>query len=1361
MAIDCNLGAWTTVKMYSISLLVFLINFVRASSILDNCEAIPGFGSSNSNDVSLQCNLRTINSEFDRTNLSGLPGDSVVSLRLECSDVLFYQSSLEKSSLAHLPRLTNLHIEHCKLSRLPPGIFAGLSQLRNLTIRTHNTAWPALSLDVSPGVFNSLHRLEKIDFSSNNIWTFPENSFCSLSSLRVLDVGHNRLQDLNALSFTDQQPTARSIKRPSPSCPRNLGLEVLDVSRNRLILLPPNGLAKLNFLNELYLQGNEITIVSAGAFSGLKSLKILNLADNKIENLPSIVFDDNLELSEIYLQNNSLSSIRPGTLSKLNHLVILDLSKNKLTSYGDANNKNGNSTFGGLIRLVNLNLSHNKLTHLSPDLFADLFSLQVLNLEHNEIEIIEGNAFSMLKNLHTLTLSHNKLTFIDSTTFNGLIVLTFLSLDNNLISEIHSEAFHNNSNVRDINLNGNSFSSIPLAIQNLTFLKTLDLGENSISDMDVKLSGLPNLYGLRLTGNQIFNVTGTIFKELPSLKVINLARNQIHSVAEGSFDVNTNLQAVRLDANYLTDISGLFANLPNLLWLNVSDNRLTWFDYSLIPSQLMWLDLHRNHIGQLENNYGRTEFRLQTLDVSFNRLTTVSAATVPDSLENLYMNDNLIKTVEPNTFYKKANLTRVDLFSNQIETLELSAMHLGVSDRPAPEFYVAGNPFICDCRLEWLPKVNTLSGLRQHPIVMDVDNLYCRLPFHQPSDTVDFEIPSYFVEGRSSGEPLGIVLPISQVGSDQFLCSYKTHCFNLCHCCDFEACDCQMTCPSGCDCYHDNTWSVNIVDCSSNGRTNVPNIPMDSTEVHLDGNQFGYIPSHVLIGRKNLEKLFLNNSGIDSIMNNSFSGLKRLDSLHLEDNFIREIRGYEFEPLEGLRELYLQRNQISFIASEAFVHLKNLEVINLTGNRLTRFAIWSLSWNPYLRAISLTGNPWSCDCEFIAQALPWVEGNLGKLTGENSSHLLIPNDYVSDGMALPGRINLNCVHNGKSWPLLQMNLTYCSDSNSISTKSIGGKSGNSENDIFPFLPSALAIGAVLLFVSSVFLAVCRHRKWWALAFGRTNCDNIEQCYANGSLDGGDADKLFDAYIAYSVKDEAWVSQILATNLQQQHLHRSDQPYRLCLHYRDFVMTAFIADTIIEAVESSKRTVIVLSKNFLQSEWCSFEFKSALHTAIRGNMKNRLVIVTLGDISTRDLDPDLRVMLRYAVVLEANDKLFWAKLKNSLPEPRPVSTSTWRSNKRTLYDVNERNNWLQPGQFPQLHCQSSPPPPQLPLPIPSTENIQPMLENLHNSQCSEFVHHHQYHQHHHHHHQHQHSATTVSCESDDPDKTHYTYVENSP
>ena len=92
-------------------------------------------------DVALVCRLRTINSELENTNFSVIQPQHTVRLRLECSDILFFQSSLSSGSFRALVELRDLSIEYCKIGNLSAGAFRGLLELRNLTVRTHNTDW--------------------------------------------------------------------------------------------------------------------------------------------------------------------------------------------------------------------------------------------------------------------------------------------------------------------------------------------------------------------------------------------------------------------------------------------------------------------------------------------------------------------------------------------------------------------------------------------------------------------------------------------------------------------------------------------------------------------------------------------------------------------------------------------------------------------------------------------------------------------------------------------------------------------------------------------------------------------------------------------------------------------------------------------------------------------------------------------------------------------------------------------------------------------------------------------------------------------------------------------------------------------
>ncbi len=62
----------------------------------------------------------------------------------------------------------------------------------------------------------------------------------------------------------------------------------------------------------------------------------------------------------------------------------------------------------------------------------------------------------------------------------------------------------------------------------------------------------------------------------------------------------------------------------NLRHLNLSANRLHWFDYAFVPNSLSHLDLHDNLIDSVENYYSLKEgFQLQYLDASQNRFDPI------------------------------------------------------------------------------------------------------------------------------------------------------------------------------------------------------------------------------------------------------------------------------------------------------------------------------------------------------------------------------------------------------------------------------------------------------------------------------------------------------------------------------------------------------------------------------------------------------------------------------------------------------------------------------------------------------------------------------------------------------------------
>ncbi|KAF6211732.1 hypothetical protein GE061_012247 [Apolygus lucorum] len=1158
--------------------------------------------------VAVTCKMRTLGVEGG--NFSHLQSDGTVKLDVQCSDVLLFESPLPPRSFQRLHHLEELTISNCKILEIPTDAFDGLRDLKVLTISTRNEDWGAgKTLETTVGSFDGLKQLQTLQLIDSNVRAVPENAFCTLGNLQTLNFSRNSIRSTNAVGFSGKKPAELGVTASRVECSGGTDLRSIDLSYNDIRALPPDsGLSNLRRLQNLLLQNNDISEVHSESFAGLATLRVLNLSNNKVEVVPEGLFSGSRDVREIHLQNNSLYELGRGVFQRLEQLIVLDLSMNQLSS-----NQIDEGTFLGLIRLIILNLSHNSLTRVDARTFKDLFFLQILDLRNNSIGFIEDNAFLPLYNLHTLNIAENRLHHITAHLFNGLFVLSKLTLNNNLIVNIDSQAFKNCSDLKELDLSSNAIQEVPEALQELSFLKTLDLGENQISGFrNGSFKNLNQLTGLRLIDNSIGNLTVGMFWDLTGLQVLNLAKNKVQQIERGTFERNTEIEAIRLDANFLSDINGVFTTLASLIWLNLSDNHLVWFDYAFVPSKLKWLDIHGNFIERLGNYYKiQDELHIKTLDASHNRIKELDELSIPNSIEVIFINNNFISAVKANTFLEKTNLARVDIYANELSKLELNALRLYPvpENKSLPEFYLGGNPFNCDCSMDWLPVINNMTtNMRQYPKVMDLENVMCQMTYSRGT----------------------VHIPATEAEPSEFLCKYETHCFALCHCCDFDACDCEMTCPSNCSCYHDQTWNTNVVDCSRQSNDVIPRrIPMDATHVYLDGNNLKELQNHVFIGRKNMRVLHVNASRIESIQNRTFNGLNLLRTLHLEDNVIVELKGFEFEYLSHLRELYLQGNLIQTINNLTFTPLKSLEILRLDNNRIVSFSVTQLNLNSYLVDLSLGNNQWSCKCKFLQEFQAWISDNRRKVVDTD---------------------DLWCYGNETKPPhrrLIDTNSTVCSDyyaGNSMIQNII-------VSDYLPMVIVTLSAFVIVIFLTIIMFIFRDPLRVWL--YSRYGVRLFHFKAASAKHYGEDREKLYDGYVVYSPKDEEFVLQSIVAELEH-----GNPSFQLCLHYRDLPHHAVSSNSpymqhttspvVVEAAEASKRVIVVLSRNFLQTEWSRFEFRSALHEALKGRIF-KLVLVEEGSILPEaELDPDLRPYLKTGNRIRWGEKRFWERLRYVMP-----------------------------------------------------------------------------------------------------------------
>jgi Leucine rich repeat/TIR domain len=500
--------------------------------------------------------------------------------------------------------------------------------------------------------------------------------------------------------------------------------------------------------------------------------------------------------------------------------------------------------------------------------------------------------------------------------------------------------------------------------------------------------------------------------------------------------------------------------------------------------------------------------------------------------------------------------------------------------------------------MEWLQRINNFTS-RQHPKIMDLRAIECVMP-------------------HSRGDP---VRPVETIDSSEFVCPYDTHCFALCNCCDKVDCECDMTCPKNCSCYHDQAWASNMVDCGNHNSQLFPRrIPADVTELYLDGNNYPELDVAQFRQHSKLRHLYLNASKIEIIRNRTFFGLSTLQTLHLHDNKLQKLYGYEFEQLIRLKELNLHNNQLSYVGNQTFVHLRSLQILRIDGNQLTNAWIWqllpSIDGNmDRFKKISMGRNPWSCRCRFLQEMTQFVADN---------------------ALIIQDAQDIYCVEDGERGNAqreLDFNSSSICSDYYLSSSSSGIANFIIFNDYIPLIITLLTTICLLIVFIILFIFREPLKMWFFAHYGFFGppCD--------------DPEKLYDAVVFHSPKDIDYVIKHIANEFE------CGRPpnLRLCLQYRDLNEDASYIQ-LLETACASRKVVILLTRNFLQTEWARFDLRRAVHESLRGRPYKLILIEDSDAVHDAENDIELLPYLKASgiVQIRRNDRNFVDKLRYAMP-----------------------------------------------------------------------------------------------------------------
>uniref|UniRef100_A0A8C7UMD6 Protein scribble homolog n=1 Tax=Oncorhynchus mykiss TaxID=8022 RepID=A0A8C7UMD6_ONCMY len=351
-----------------------------------------------------------------------------------------------------------------------------------------------------------------------------------------------------------------------------------------------------------------------------------------LQNVPDEIFRYSRSLEELLLDANQLREL-PKPFFRLLNLRKLGLSDNEIQRLPPE--------VANFMQLVELDISRNGTClfqvlqglvlkgHFFPSVFHSIcfpLSLSVLITR-----LPDG--FTQLRGLAHLALNdsplHQSLSF--------LVKLEHLDLGSNEL-DVLPDTLGALPNLRELWLDRNQLSSLPLELGNLQRLVCLDVSENRLEELPSELSGLLALTDLLLSHNLLEVVPDSI-GSLKQLSILKVDQNRLTHLSD-SIGECENLTELVLTENLLQTLPRSLGKLKKLTNLNVDRNRLGDVPDELGGcASLNVLSLRDNRMAKLPAELADAT-ELHVLDVAGNRLQNLPFALANLNLKAMWLAEN-------------------------------------------------------------------------------------------------------------------------------------------------------------------------------------------------------------------------------------------------------------------------------------------------------------------------------------------------------------------------------------------------------------------------------------------------------------------------------------------------------------------------------------------------------------------------------------------------------------------------------------------------------------------------------------------------------------------------------------------------
>ncbi|XP_074550137.1 uncharacterized protein LOC141807817 [Halichoeres trimaculatus] len=848
--------------------------------------------------------------------------------------------------------------------------------------------------------------------------------------------------------------------------------------------------------------------------------------------------------------------------------------------------------------LEELDLKRNRISKIDTGAFTGLVSLKKLTLNNNKLVALGDDLFAGLSNLTELRITSNKIKVLSPTALKSLRSLEFLDISGNKL--------HSSTKVQYILQQLPNLKSLIIAHNELTHfqswdltnsslkLSLLDLSENHIAVFRIVADVFPNLTWLNIGSNfkqkMIWDIRNKTF--LSRVSTLDISSLQLASKDWKSFlgDFNSSLTTLRMNA--------MTSNLSELISISCT-----------IPT-LTTLQLRDNKLKQISSEMFHLCRNVTEIDLSQNALQSIPDDTFrsPRYLKILTLRRNLLPSV-PTAVKHLHALLELDLSSNQITKFTCHDF-TNLTKLRELSLYQNTIPELNDCVFRDLTRLQVLKLQSCH--ITKLNNAFKKdLPNLRQLLLNNNQI-SVMKKGRFQGLKSLQILKLH----DSHIKVLETGCFTgLANLTELQLQSNEIETAKlkrGC---FDGLTSLRRLDLGNNhisfkSSSAVPE-PLFSqlnlletlempAQHHKGRNR---LPRNFLQGLTNLRNFKARNILLLNLHNDTFKYTPRLEELDISTNELEDLSADLFSPLRHLKSLYLSRTSLQSLDFLIQANLTKLEFLQARRNSFPVIYEEEIKSLPALVYLDVSGHGFKCDCD-NAWFVQWAENN--------------SQTQVFDAYSF--KCNYPKSLNDKK--LLDMDVRSCSV----------------QTNFICFVCTTCS--TLLLMVASFTYHFLRWQLVYAYYLFLAFLFDKKQKNRRASCQ-------YDAFISYNAADEPWVVQEMLPKLED------EQGWRLCLHHRDFEPGKPIMENITDAIYGSRKTICVISRRYLESEWCSREMTLASFRLF-DEQKDVLILVFLEDIPTAQLSPYYRmrkVLKRRTYVswprAEGNTEVFWQKLCQAL------------------------------------------------------------------------------------------------------------------